>query len=104
MRTTISTLTSSVERGPLSDECRAILRPKDGTNVRIRDGFHLVFSSCFEMNTWKNFLRGKLPLGEVQPVQMSRSIQQLAEVMRDGIPADGTDDALSEMDRLADML
>jgi len=44
------------------------------------------------------------PLGEVQPVQMSRSIQQLAEVMRDGIPADGTDDALSEMDRLADML
>ena len=38
------------------------------------------------------------------PVQMSRSIQQLAEVMRDGIPADGTDDALSEMDRLADML
>ena len=35
---------------------------------------------------------------------MSRSIQQLAEVMRDGIPADGTDDALSEMDRLADML
>ena len=43
-------------------------------------------------------------LNKVQPVQMSRSIQQLAEVMRDGIPADGTDDALSEMDRLADML
>ena len=47
---------------------------------------------------------GKLPLGELMPVQMCRSIQQVAEVMRDGLPKDKMDDDLSEMDRLADML
>ena len=88
--------------GPLSPACVALAGKRSIS--RIRDGFHLVFSSCFTMDDWKSYLRGKLPLGEMQPVQMCRSVPQVWEVMSKGLPKDGTDDALSEMDRLADML
>ena len=44
-------------------------------------------------------------LGAVQPVQVCRSHQQVADVMRLGVDVEANlDDALSEMDRLADML
>ena len=77
----------------------------DPKKFRMADGFHICFTSCFSMNDWKEFMRGKMPMGAVQPVQVCRSHQQVADVMRLGVEVEANlDDALSEMDRLADML
>ena len=58
-----------------------------------------------DMDDWKGYLRGKIPMGELQPVQMCASLEQVAEVMQNGLPKGANlDDDLSEMDRLADML
>jgi len=76
----------------------------DTSRFAMFEGFHLVFASCFSTDDWKQFLRCKLPLGEMQPVQVCHSIQQVADVIRFGLLANETDTALSEMDRLADML
>ena len=52
------------------------------------------------------YMRGKLPLGELQPVQVcGLSKQHVAKVMKEGIATGATmEDQLSELDRLADML
>lgn len=95
-----------MQPGPLHKDAHGLLTKADGPpeRYRVHEGFHLVFTSCFHSNNWKQFLRGKLPFGELQPVQMCRSIQQVAVVMKDGLPADNSMDALSAMDALADML
>ena len=56
------------------------------------------------MNNWKRYLRGKLPFGELQPVQGGGTLMQVAHVMKEGLPKDTMDDDLGKMDRLADML
>ena len=61
-------------------------------------------SSAFTANNWKRFLRGKIPMGEVQPVQMCSSLRQVMQVMKHGLPDDTTDADLDALDRLADML
>ena len=69
--------------------------------------FQLVLLSAFSMHTWRNNLRGKVPVHQLQPVQVCSSLSQVAFVLRDprrGCPEDSMDDALSLMDRLADML
>lgn len=99
---------ANMSPGKLSADTKKILRKQDGDPERfaIREGFHLVLTSCFSMHNWKDYFRGRLPIGEVQPVQMCRSIQQVADVMRNPalIPKDTMSDDLDAMDRLADML
>ena len=97
---------ASMQPGPISMEAAAMLRPRDGTadSFKVQDGFHLIVISAFDMNGWKRYLRGKIPIGEFQPVQTCSTLIQVAAVMKDGLPRDTTDDDLDKMDRLGDML
>ena len=72
--------------------------------LSLQEGYHLCFISAFDMNNWKRYLRGKLPFGELQPVQVCGTLKQVAHVMKEGLPKDTMDDDLGKMDRLADML
>ena len=56
------------------------------------------------MDNWKTYLRGKVPMGAVQPVQTCGSLAQVAKVMEDGIAADQLDSELASLDALADQL
>jgi hypothetical protein len=76
----------------------------DGYAASLQEGYHLCFISAFDMNNWKRCLRGKLPFGELQPVQVCGTLMQVAHVMKEGLPKDTMDDDLGKMDRLADML
>ena len=92
--------------GQVHNDAAAMLRPKDGPieTFKIQPGYHLCFVSAFDMNNWKRYLRGKLPLGELQPVQVCGTLMQVAKVMKEGLPKDTMDDDLDQLDRLADML
>lgn len=69
-----------------------------------QEGYQLCFLSAFDMNNWKRYLRGKLPMGELQPIQVCETLMQVAQVMKEGLPKDTMDEDLDKMDRLADML
>ena len=100
-------LTAACHRpGKLEPDALPLLRQADGSPERftISEGYHLVMISAFTANNWKSFLRGKIPMGEVQPVQMCSSLAQVMHVMKHGLPDDTTDDDLAALDRLADML
>ena len=59
------------------------------------------------MHTFRSNMRGKLPIGDLQPVQVCTSLSQVAAVLRDprkACPEESADDALAAMDALADML
>lgn len=75
----------------------------------IQPGFQLVLCSEFHLHSFPRFLNGKLPLGLLQPVQVCKSLVQVAAVLRDpakAVPDEQAkiDDALEKMDALADML
>ena len=97
---------ASMRPGPATEDAKKLLKKKDRPDTfTIHDNFQFVFTSCFNMDDWKGYLRGKIPMGELQPVQMCASLEQVAEVMQNGLPKGANlDDDLSEMDRLADML
>ena len=77
----------SSKLGPASADAQTLLRPSDHPDTfTIRDGFHFAFTSCFNMDDWKPYLRGKIPMGELQPVQMCSSLKQVGEVMKSGLP------------------
>jgi len=90
----------------LNEYQKALLTKKDGdpAKFRIREGFQLVITSGFNKDNWKTYLRGKLPLGELQPVQVCRSIMQVDSVLKHGLPKDDSEDAFAKMNALADKL
>lgn len=97
--------------GPLPESLHAMLDgvttagPPDG--FQIAEGFQLVLISDFSMHTFRGHLRGKLPLGNLQPVQVCSGLSQVAAVLRrprEACPEDDIDGALAKMDAIADGL
>jgi hypothetical protein len=77
------------------------------SSITIAEGFQMIITSDFSMHTFRNYLRGKLPLGNVAPVQVCTSLSQVAAVLRDpddACPADNMRKSMAIMDDLADML
>merc|ERR1719453_458221 len=72
--------------------------------TRVVEGFQLVLTSCFTMDTYQQYFKAKLPLREVQPIQVMQTLEEVSAVLADGLPKDEMDDALAELDRLADLL
>lgn len=73
----------------------------------IHPDFQLAIISSFSMHTWRNNLRGKIPVHFLQPVQVCSSLSQIAFVLRDprrACPEEDVESALAKMDRLAAML
>ena len=97
--------------GPLHEDLHPMLsegayKGKEAS-FSIANGFHLVVTSAFSMHTFRANLRGKLPIGNFQPVQVCSSLSQVAAVLRDprkACPETSVDDAMAAMDALADML
>ena len=74
---------------------------------KIAFGFQLIFISSYSMQTYRTNLRGHLRLDKLQPCQCVGSLSQCSGVLRDPMkfcPSDSADEAMSLMDRLADML
>ena len=71
---------ANLKPGRLHASCHPLLRAKDGKaeTFEIRPGFHLVLCTCFNKDQWREYLRGKIPMGEVQPVQVCKSTAQVA--------------------------
>ena len=44
------------------------------------EGYSLVITSCFNMNDYHDYLRSKLPLQYMQPVQVMPTLAEVAEV------------------------
>lgn len=101
------TATSLAPGKPTKEAAKLLLNAKpkkEPERFVIRDDFHLVFTSQFHQDNWKQYMRGKLPLGEVQPVQMCASLGQVVDVMHNGVQTEDMDKAISAMDALADLL
>jgi len=71
---------------------------------RVDEDYRLVITSCFTMNTYKDFFRSKLPLQHMQPIQVVRDHERVAMVLKGGLPIDEIDDQLEMMSALADQL
>lgn len=75
--------------------------------TRIKEGFEIIFISNYHMHNYATYLRGRVPLQWIQPVQVCRSRAQVAAVLRDpktAVPDDGLEEATAKMDALADLL
>uniref|UniRef100_A0A7S4B813 Uncharacterized protein n=1 Tax=Chrysotila carterae TaxID=13221 RepID=A0A7S4B813_CHRCT len=70
----------------------------------VSEGYCVVVTSCFNMNSYAQYLRNKLPLKDVQPIQVVQTSEKCALVLKSGLDIEDVDDALDEMDRLADLL
>lgn len=66
--------------------------------------FRLVITSQFHMDNFRQFLRSKLPLHWMQPVQYCDTLLDVCKVLENGLPADNSDDVFDEMERLANAL
>jgi len=90
--------------GPVStllDEMELRSRLSGG---EVSEGYCVVVTSCFNMNSYAQYLRNKLPLKDVQPIQVVQTSEKCALVLKSGLDIEDVDDALDEMDRLADLL
>jgi len=81
--------------------------PKQPATPRmVTEGFSVVLTSCFTMDSWKGYFKAKLPFGakRIQPIQVMESLEEVAAVLENGLEKDEMDDKLAELDRLADLL
>ena len=75
----------------------------------VAPGFALVLTSDYSMHTYQKWLKGRLPLGLTQAMQVCASRSEVAAVLRDPSKAVPDEDAKNDakmqaMDALADML
>ena len=69
----------------------------------VKHGFHLVLISSHSMHSYAHNMRGRLSLGYLQPVQVCKSLTQVAAVLRDpkkACPDENVEDAMAKMDAL----
>jgi hypothetical protein len=99
-------LPENAAAGPLQPALHKMVQPPaEPSNFTVVEGYRLVVTSCFDMNSYYGYLRAKLPLQHMQPIQVLKSLTEVAEVLEYGLPKSSEeDDAFAEMDRLADML
>jgi hypothetical protein len=83
---------------------RMVQPPQKAQDVQIDAAYDLVVTSCFNMDDYHSFLRSKIPLQYMQPIQVMPTLAEVAEVLRDGLPKSEDDDVFAEMDRLANLL
>lgn len=80
----------------------------DPARFEVREGYHLILCTMLKSGQWRNLLRGKLPIGELQPIQLCPGLVQIQTAMQQyeetGGAQDDVDAALAAMDSLADML
>jgi len=72
--------------------------------VTVEEKYLLAVTSCLDMNSYHSLLSSKLPLANFQPIQVVEDYQAVLDVLQNGLDTQNLDDALSELDRLADML
>ena len=100
-------LPENAAAGPLQPVLHKMVQPPaKPSNFTVVEGYRLVVTSCFDMDSYHGYLRSKLPLQHMQPIQVMKNLSEVAEVLEYGLPAKSTDDddAFAEMDRLAEML
>merc|ERR1712216_337512 len=71
------------------------------SGVQVLEGFSIVLTSCFSMDSYKQYFKAKLPFAHLQPIQVMTSLEEVSAVLADGLPKDEMDDQLAELDRLA---
>jgi len=91
------------EPGDMAADLQEILPPND-CDFKVAEGYQLIVSSCFTMNTYKTYFRAKLPLQNLQPVQVMGSYEKVAAVLKDGLEIDEMDEKLDMISQLADAL
>ena len=98
-------LPENAAAGPLQPVLHKMVQPPaKPSNFTVVEGYRLVVTSCFDMDSYHGYLRSKLPLQHMQPIQVMTNLSEVAEVLEYGLPKSDDDDAFAEMDRLADML
>jgi len=72
-----------------------------GVEAQVNEGFGIVLTSCFSMQTYREYLRAKLPFQWIQPIQVcGTSFEEVHQVMTNGLPKDEMDDDLAMLDLL----
>merc|ERR1712110_130184 len=92
-----------MEPGALCTELQPMARSAGKADkVSITSGFFIAVTSCMHMDNYKAVLRAKLPLHEMQPIQVLPGWVEVVETLLFGLRVLNLDDELDEMDRLAD--
>jgi len=90
--------------GRLPPELQPMAASSGQGDKQIAHGYFVAVTSCMHMDNFKDVLRAKLPLHNMQPIQVLPGWVEVVETLLFGLRVLNLDDELDEMDRLADLL